>query len=130
MVRNSQRSALTWLILAVFAAPAFVGQGLHAVFGIAHSSFCGCDEIVSRVAGQDAAHPAGACFLDRGGEASADSACRHCPICDYFASSPCSGPANSLVQSAAVVCVLAAREVPAARTVFFWAFSARAPPLS
>jgi hypothetical protein len=129
MVRSWQRNALTWLVSAVFAVPALLGQGLHGLLGIEHPHFCGCDEIGCHVAGQDAAHLAGACLLERGHKASADSHCGSCPICEHFARSLCGGPDAPLVQSETVVCVLAAREVPAARAAFFWAFSARAPPV-
>jgi hypothetical protein len=130
MVRGWQRNALTWLILAVFAAPAFMGQGLHGLFGIEHSPFCDCHEIACHVAVHDAAHLAGVCSLDRGHTASADCVCGSCPICNYFASSLCGGPDAPVVQSEIVVCPLAALEVPAARAAFFWAFSARAAPVS
>jgi len=131
MFRSWQRNLLTWLMAAVFAVPAFMGQGLHAVFGLRHGPFC--DGHAACVHAEHALLP-----LERGHESSpfaarlgavlAAEGCHGCPVCDYLALSVDAGPAAPRLETEAAVWAMPDARVCQPCPASFGAFSARGPP--
>jgi len=133
MARPWRHRAIAWLLLGLFAAPAFLGQGLHglsgsqhSLWGTAESGCCGCEHSDHADVAGDAGCPAETAGLRA---AAADRACGACPICDYFAQNSLTALAAAVAGCQALVSDLVIEAVFAPRCSAFWAFSARAPPV-
>lgn len=112
MLRSWQRNLLTWLMAAVFAVPAFMGQGLHELFGLQHGACCGHES--SHFPAQSAP--------------GAVQSCHDCPVCDYLALSVDTGPVAPRLEAEAAVWAMPDAGVCQPCPASFWAFSARGPP--